>query len=246
MRQTELIMGMPISLEVPIDETGTSAVPDEIFDFFRHVDGIFSPYKDNSQISQLNSGHILASEVSSEVRLVLEACAKLKAQTKGYFDIQRNGRIDPSGYVKGWAIMQAANRLKDTGYKDFFIDAGGDIQACGHNMSGGPWRVGIKHPGVPGKFVKVVGLSNQAIATSGTYERGLHIYNPHNGLPVEDPVSLSVIGEDIAEADVMATAALAMGPEQGLSFLTDVGLEGLAITRAGQLLSTPGFNRYVV
>lgn len=70
------------------------------------------------------------------MRSVLALSEQTKQETQGYFDIQHNGTADPSGIVKGWAILQAAHMLKEAGFTNFYIDAGGDIQVSGKNSRG--------------------------------------------------------------------------------------------------------------
>ncbi|RUZ50747.1 FAD:protein FMN transferase, partial [Mesorhizobium sp. M7A.F.Ca.US.003.02.2.1] len=123
-----------------------------------------------------------------------------------------DGSIDPSGIVKGWAIRNAAAIIQRSGIRDFFIEAGGDIQSCGKNASGHDWSVGIRNPFNPDEIVKIVYPRGRGLATSGSYVRGQHIYNPHAiDSPIQDIVSLTVIGADVLEADRFATAAFAMG-----------------------------------
>jgi thiamine biosynthesis lipoprotein len=84
------------------------------------------------------------------------------------------------------------------------------------------------------------------VATSGTYLRGAHIYNPHApDAPAGDIVSLTVIGPNILEADRFATAAFAMG-EGGIDFIERVdGLEGYQIDSEGMARMTSGLERYL-
>jgi thiamine biosynthesis lipoprotein len=243
MKQTKIIMGMPITVEV----VGLkSAQPlKKTFDYFTDIDNRFSPYKEDSELSRLNRGEKVES-LSSEMQAVLKLCEHTKQQSGGYFDINNGQSIDTSGLVKGWAIKNAAQLLRDDGYSDFYIEAGGDIQAEGLNEQGEPWQVGIRNPFNIKQIVKVVTLSNAAIATSGTYIRGHHIYNPKNDhLPVKDSVSLSVIGPNIYDADRFATAAFAMGPS-GLSFIAALpGFEGYMVNDQSRATYTEGFIRYV-
>ncbi len=245
MRQIEQIMGMPITVEIVGDQGRMESAFEAVFSHFRQIDAVYSPYKSDSVVSRLDRGEMDIGDCSREVQEVFAACALAKQRSGGYFDIFHQGHTDPSGYVKGWSIGQAASLLRDRDCKDFFIEAGGDVQVSGHNREGLPWRVGLKHPKQQGKFAKVVRLVDAAIATSGSYERGQHIYNPHTGVAVDDPISLSVIGRDITEADVLATTAFAMGPTAGLKFVASAGLEGYAVCSNLEVLATPGFSSYV-
>lgn len=243
MRQTELIMGMPITVEVI---GGTDAILRSVFDHFRHVDAVFSTYKPSSEISRFNRGELLKDDLSEEVTAVLSECDRYKRDTQGFFDIARpDGGTDPSGLVKGWSINDAAHLISKAGFKNFFVSAGGDVQTGGHNSDSEPWRIGITNPFEPTKFAKQVALSGQAIATSGTYERGPHIYNPHTGEPATEVVSLSVIGPHIYETDVLATAAFVMG-KPGLEFLQGRGYEACMISTNQTVALTPGFKRFEV
>lgn len=246
MKDLRLIMGMPIIVEV-VDPTVSQFDLDDIFDYFDYVDHKFSTYKDDSEVSLMNAGKLPPAEYSDDLRLVLTLAAVTKQETNGFFDIYHNGKCDPSGIVKGWSIFNAAKLLETKGFKNFYVDAGGDIQANGLNQAGEPWRVGIRHPFQQNALVKVLAISNLGVATSGTYLRGQHIYNPQQpDKPLTDIVSLTVIGPDVYEADRMATAAFAMGRE-GLKFIAGLsGFEGYLIDKDGQATMTDGFNEFVV
>ncbi len=237
-------MGMPITLTLVKvdDDTGVDLIK-QSFDYFRYVDRVFSTYKPDSQISLINSGELSPADALPVVREVLELCAQMKSATDGYFDITRKGQIDPSGLVKGWAIYNAAKMLDEAGVQNYCIEAGGDLQVKGLNEAGKPWRVGIRNPSNKSEIVKVLELSGGAVATSGNYERGEHIYNPHTGRAATQLLSLSVIGPNIYEADVYATAAFAMN-EAGPGFIASLGLECYALERGGEAVLTPGLREY--
>jgi thiamine biosynthesis lipoprotein len=170
-----------------------------------------------------------------------------KIKTGGYFDIMTpEGKYNPSGLVKGWAILNAAGQLLKKGYRDFYVEAGGDIQAHGYNRYGKKWSVGIQNPHAPSQIVKVVYLHDEGIATSGTYRRGQHIYDPHlKGKLITDILSISVIGTDVLEADRFATAAFAMG-KSGLDFIESLdSLEAFMIDCNGISFQTSGFVKYL-
>jgi thiamine biosynthesis lipoprotein len=245
LKQTRLMMGMPIMVEV-VDAKVSAADIDRVYDYFDYVDRKFSTYKDDSEISAINRREITVAQSSSDMRAVFWLSEQTRQETDGYFDIERAGRYDPSGLVKGWAIYHAAEILWADGFENFYVEAGGDIQAAGKNRLGQDWRVGIRNPFNSTEIVKVFRISTGGIATSGTYVRGQHIYDPQALGPLEtEIVSLTVIGPDIYEADRFATAAFAMGA-QGIQFIEGLeGFEGYMIDRAGQATLTSGLERYV-
>lgn len=241
MRDTRLIMGMPITVDVVAGDD-THAI-ETAFDYFVSVDTRFSPFKPESEVSALNRGELTLSEMSPALREVLELAELTRHETRGYFDVRRpDGRIDPSGLVKGWAIRNAARLLDEAGCRDYCVEAGGDIQCRGHSGSGKPWRIGIRNPFDAAGIVKTLMPGDCGVATSGLYVRGAHIYDPRRGEPASgDIASLTVIGPDVYEADRFATAAFAMG-RQGISFIEEAyGLEGYAIDQTGVATMTSGF-----
>ena len=185
---------------------------------------------------------------SPDMREVFKLSEETRKITNGYFDIRTpEGKYDTSGMVKGWAIFNAAKILQREGLKDFYIDAGGDIQACGMNEKGEPWLVGIRSPFNPEtEIIKVLSIENKGVATSGTYVRGGHICDPHTKAPIEsDIVSLTVIGSNVYEADRFATATFAMG-KAGIDFIERLdGFEGYSIDKNGTATITSGFENYV-
>jgi len=244
MRHTQLIMGMPITVEVADSSVKPSAL-EAVFDYFRAVDERFSTYKPTSEISKVNQG-LTPAQWSADMRQVLALCEETRQATSGFFNISRNNQRDPSGLVKGWAIARAADLLHERGLHNFYIDAGGDIQLSGHNAQGRPWRVGIRNPQDRQQIVKVLALTECGVATSGTAIRGQHIYNPHDpGQTSTDWYSLTVIGPNIYHADRFATAAFAMG-QPGMAFIENLdGFEAYAIDYNQQATYTTNFARYI-
>jgi FAD:protein FMN transferase len=241
MKQTRLLMGMPISIEiaeadVPVD------VFDQAYDFFGYVDETFSPYKATSEVSRINRGELQPAQASTDLQMLLAHAEYTRQQTHGYFDVMRDGVLNPSGIVKGWAIWQAAQVVWAAGCRNFYVDAGGDVQVYGKNPNGDDWLVGIRNPFEPGKIVKRLALTDSGIATSGLYQRGRHIYNPHKADdPLDQVVSMTVVGPNVYEADRFATAAFAMGRE-GIGFVESLyGLEGYAIDNTRRATMTSGF-----
>ena len=231
--RVEHVMGMPVAIQV------RDRAPDlePAFAWLRWVDATFSPYRAASEVSRLDRGELSAARAHPLVAEVLERCERLRAETGGWFDARATGRLDPSGLVKGWAVDRAAALLEAAGARDFCVDAGGDLRVRGS------WRVGIRHPGRGDALAAVLAVTDAAVATSGAYERGDHVIDPHSGRPPSGVRSVTVVGPDLATADAYATAAFAMG-ERGPAWTARLrGFEAMTILDGGRVLSTPGLDR---
>ena len=228
--RVEHLMGMPIVVEVRGGD-----VPDDVFDWFRHVDETFSTYKDASEVSRVRRGELALEHASDEVRRVYARCAELREETSGFFDVDAIG-LDPSGYVKGWAVDEAAAILDRAGAEEYAINAGGDIRTRGR------WRIGIRHPLEPRAVASVVEGNDLAVATSAAYERGEHIRDPHSGDAPAGILSVTVTGSELGTADAYATAAFAMGGHRAPNWTARLrGYEALTILADGRVLATPRF-----
>jgi thiamine biosynthesis lipoprotein len=246
MRETRLIMGMPITIAIVGDPDGVAA--ETAFQCFESIDRRFSPYKTDSEVSAFNRGDVSLETMSDELREVLDLSELTRHETHGFFDIRRpDGRVDPSGLVKGWAIRKAARCIEAAGHRDYFVDAGGDIQCRRLNEQRERWRVGVRNPFNEQQIVKVLVPGDAGVATSGTYVRGQHIYDPHEHQAAPDQLaSLTIVAPDVYDADRFATAAFAMGRD-GIAFIEDQpGMEGYAIGRDGVATMTSGFSRYAL
>lgn len=244
MKETRLLMGMPVTVEI-IDPTASADVLDAVFHYFEYIDAKFSTFRDDSEISLINRRELALERSSADMQTIFALAEQTRQETDGYFDIARDGRFDPSGIVKGWAIWNAAELLRQKGFENFYVDAGGDIEAAGKNGHGENWRVGIRNPFDLTEIVKVLSVTNCGVATSGTYVRGSHIYNPKTTAALVTPVvSLTVIGPNVYDADRFATAAFAMGRE-GILFIESLeGFEGYRIDEDRRATFTRGFERY--
>ena len=239
---------LPVTVVIPerecLDRDGARAA-DTVFAYFREVDDRFSPYKTDSETSRIGRREMPPSESSAEMQEVLRLSEETRRMTNGYFDVWFQGRFDPSGLVKGWAISHAAGILDAEGFVSFSIEAGGDIETRGANDDGQPWLIGIRNPFDPSAIIHTVKLASQGIATSGTYIRGEHIYNPRTGGKANEIASLTVIGPDAYQADRFATAAFAMG-RAGVEFVAGLdGLDAYMVDWSGTATFTPGFAGYI-
>lgn len=245
-------MGTVVSFELrpggAVDEAASTmaeAVADAVA-WLHWVDETFSTYTDESEISRLDAGELPLEQCHPEVRHILSVCEELRAGTSGYFDARAGGNLDPSGVVKGWSIERASAILVARGWPDHLVDGGGDVRVHGRAGHPGGWRVGITHPFRRDALCAVVHLEDGAVATSGTYERGLHVIDPHRGRPATDLASVTVVGPELVYTDAYATAALAMGGGAAAWLTSLEGYEALVIDAVGRPVETPGFARYRV
>lgn len=140
---------------------------------------------------------------------------------------------------KGYAADLAGAMLRERGFKDFIIDAGGDVLVSGAKGAA-PWQIAIRHPRRP-EFLAVCGVRDCAIATSGDYEqftvingiRYAHILDPRTGWPAREVASVTVITQHAIDADAMATALFVMGTEEGMALV-----EGMEDTEALMVLDS--------
>jgi thiamine biosynthesis lipoprotein len=136
-------------------------------------------------------------------------------------------------------VDEALAILRLAGARNLQVVAGGDLVAAGEPEPGRPWRIGIRHPDREDRVAAVLRVRDLAVATSGLYERGAHIRDPHTGLVPGGLRSLTVIGPTLAIADAYATAAFAMG-EAGIAWVAgQSGFGGVGVTAAGRLVWTP-------
>jgi thiamine biosynthesis lipoprotein len=220
LRRVEALMGTVVSIDVR-EPVGPDLI-DAAFLHLRDIDARFSPYRPDSEVSRLGRGELAESATSPDLREVLALCEDLRRTSGGAFDIQRHradGRLDPSGLVKGWAVEAAVRILGDAGVRSFAIDAGGDVMAVGEPEPGRPWRVGIRHPDRPDRVAAVLAIRDRAVATSAAYERGDHVRDGRTREAAGELLSVTVIGPSLAWADAYATTAFAMGRE-GIRWVT--------------------------
>jgi thiamine biosynthesis lipoprotein len=130
--------------------------------------------------------------------------------------------IDLGGIAKGIAVQVAAQKVKEMGIKHGVIDLGGNMYCLGRPPAPKKfYTIGIRDPLAKNKICGKLFLHNQAVATSGNYERYVtikgrhytHIMNPKTGRPVEDMLSVSVLASDAGDADFLSTTIFINGPE---------------------------------
>ena len=217
------------------------------------ADEIFSTYKPNSPISRLARGETNLASCPKVVAEIWDACDLWQGMTNGWFNAMTpQNTFDPSGLVKTWAAQNAANVLLAAGITDFTMNAGGDVFISEGATQDTDWRIGISKPvsiASPEAGVLTVidlqGTEFRALATSGSAERGDHIWNPKapNKDVAKELLQVSVVAGDLVTADVWATAAFAEGA-RAVDHLDKIdGIEALFVMANGELAATSGFAR---
>jgi len=207
----------------------------------RRADDVFSTWRQDSPMSRLRRGEVGLADVPQEVTLVLDACRDARKLTDGWFDPWAlPGGVDPTGYVKGWAAERALDALRQPEVAAAVVNAAGDIASFGCVSPGRPLRFAIVDPFDPTRPACVVEHVG-AVATSGTYERGEHLFNPYSRQAVSAVASATVVGPELGMADAFATA-LAVGGRDVLDRIGSLdGFEAMTIGHDRECLWTPGF-----
>jgi thiamine biosynthesis lipoprotein len=183
--------------------------------FVYEVDEVFSTYKEHSFVSRLRRGEININSCPSDLQQVWRLCLVARELTDGAFDPWAvSGGFDPSGYVKGWAADRIAQILLDAGCEHVQVNAAGDLTLRGGVVEkniAGPWKIGVVNPENRQEVLRIFEITDGAIATSGTYERGAHIFDPHTGTIAIGAKSATVLGPDGGLSDALATALMVAG-----------------------------------
>jgi thiamine biosynthesis lipoprotein len=236
-------MGTVVTIDIYGDRTSDdiSLQVAQAREVLQGADAVFSTWNMNSPMSRLRRGEITLEQAPPEVTEVLEECARAREMSHGWFDPwAMPGGVDPTGYVKGWAAQRALGALVSTEISGAIVNAAGDIASFGAMMRSQAFRIGIVDPFLSNRLACVVEITG-AIATSGTYERGDHLIDPHSGRPRAHVASASVCGPDLGLADALATAVVVAG-DAGLSLVETIeDYEALLIDFDGTLRGTEHF-----
>jgi len=200
-----------------ISESAMDEAVESVKAFVYEVDEIFSTYKEHSFVSRLRRGEIEISDCPADLQEVWGLCAVARNLTEGAFDpwAVASG-FDPSGYVKGWAADRVAQILLDAGCEQIQANAAGDLTLRGGVVEkniAGPWKIGVVNPDNRQEVLRIFEITDGAIATSGTYERGAHIFDPHTGTIAIGAKSATVLGPDGGLTDALATALMVAGED---------------------------------
>lgn len=173
----------------------------------------------------------------------------------GRAGLRRRGmRLQLGGIAKGFAVDAAVRHLRAAGYRDFLVQAGGDLYAAGARGHR-PWRVGIRDPrGPKGRYFAVAEVRDATFSTSGDYERFFvqdgvryhHIVDPRTGWPARRCRSVTIWAPDATLADALSTAVFVMGAEPGRALLERFpGVGAVVVDQDNRLHITPNLRKKV-
>jgi len=214
-----------------VSEAALNQGMQQVIDFCKQVDADFSTYIDTSWVTRLRTNQVEISSCPPSVPEVWQLCLQAKHLTDGAFDTWAvEGGFDPSGLVKGWAADKCADILVLLGIEHVQVNAAGDLALRGGFCDGvvKPWRIGVVNPDNRAEVVETFEINDGAIATSGIYERGAHISEPHTGMIAIGAKSATVVGPLGWLCDALATALMVAG-EDGAKYFTQPELEGYQV-----------------
>jgi thiamine biosynthesis lipoprotein len=268
--RTEVLMGTLVTIHVVTPDTpGSNEALDRAFGWFHEIEARCTRFDEASELKQLTTRAGVPVPVSSILFEAIRFAVTVAEDTSGAFDpvhqplerlepaptyrdieidtarqtiaVRRPLTLDLGAVAKGLAVDAAARELQP--FKNFAIDAGGDLYLGGVNEQGVPWSVGIRHPRLDGRLIDSLRVSDKAVCTSGDYERGDHIVDPRAGTSPAAIASVTVVAPTAMLADALGTAAFVLGPVEGIGLLTRHGVEGLIVTPALERHETSGWPR---
>ncbi|HEY4225829.1 MAG TPA: FAD:protein FMN transferase [Pseudolysinimonas sp.] len=238
MRHVFATMGTVVSLDLA--EPPVGLLP-RIEGIFAEADARFSLHRPDSELSRINAGDVSLLDASPELAEAYALAAEWRSRTDGCFTPSRpDGLLDLNGVVKAIAMRDAGAVLESSGFEDWTLVVGGDVFASGAGQGRAPWSTGIVDPADRTALLCAIELRDprRAIATSGSAERGDHIWSSTG--PSEF-LQVTVVADDILTADVLATAIVAGGDRMLRAACEGWSVDVLAVEHAGGLSVTPGF-----
>jgi len=162
--------------------------------------------------------------------------------------LHKNAKIDLNAIAKGYAVDNIFEYLKSEGFKNIFVEIGGEVRFSSKIGKKINWSIGIENPpaktGDNQKFASILNLRDKSVATSGNYRNFInldgeifgHTINPKTGLPIKTNVlSVTVIAESCMDADAWATALMVLNFREGYEMIKKVkGLDVMWITENKQ------------
>ena len=188
-----------------------------------------------------------------EIEEVLPLADAGRVRLEGAFlQLGEGQQMDLGGIAKGYASGRVMDIFREYGITSGIVSLGGNVQTLGLRPDGKKWRVGIRDPqNARGEILAVLEAEDQAVITSGGYERYfeedgetyIHIVNPGTGYPADgDLASVTVVSEDGTLADALSTALYLMDYEGAFSYWREHrdAFDMILIGKNGEIFVTEG------
>ena len=189
-------------------------------------------------------------EIESRVSAINYRYVQLNRETSEIRYTQPGVRINLGGIAKGYAVESVIALLRKAGVQHAMVSAGGDTRLLGRRLEK-PWIVGVRDPDQGDGFVTRLALDNEAVSTSGDYERFFiedgvryhHILNPSTGKSAGDVRSVTVIGPDATMTDGLSTSVFVLGPQAGLALIESLaGYETVIVDKEHRVIFSTGLD----
>ena len=186
--------------------------------------------------------------IAAERELIDYRFVELDQAAGTVFFREQGVRINLGGIAKGYVVERGVGILRSSGVSNGIVTAGGDSRLLG-DRRGKPWMVGIRDPRNEGELAISVPLEDEAISTSGDYERFFvegdtryhHIIQPSTGEPASGVHSATVFGPDAVITDALSTSVFVMGVDQGLRLIATLpDYESIVIDAEGRIYYSDG------
>jgi FAD:protein FMN transferase len=186
--------------------------------------------------------------IDARLSLVDFRAVQVDAVNRTAFITRPGVRVHLGGIGKGYAVDVAVALLRQQGFGDFLIQAGGDTYAAGtnHRM---PWKVGIADPRGSHEAFAALEIRDATLSTSGDYERSFvkdgvryhHLIDPDRGEPARGCRSVTIVTTRATTADVLSTGVFIMGPAEGMALIEKLpDVEGVIVTASNEVLISSG------
>ncbi|MCQ2074272.1 MAG: FAD:protein FMN transferase [Bacteroidaceae bacterium] len=178
-----------------------------------------------------NSSHITDSVIDSLLQLT--GYTKIREEDGRIVKDDPRIMLDCSAIAKGYGCDVVADVLRGKGIGDFLVEIGGEMVISGLNPKGGIWNIGVSQPdddltASSKQLNTILHLTDCAMATSGNYRnfyekdgiKYAHTIDPHTCRPVSHSLlSATVVAQDCATADALATSFMVMGADSAVSLV---------------------------
>lgn len=176
-------------------------------------------------------------------------------ESSGELFLEKEGMaVDFGGIAKGYASSRVMDIFREYGISQGIISLGGNVQTLGKREDGNLWRIAIKDPEDSQQYLGIVEVSDEAVITSGGYERYFeengenyhHIIDPATGYPADSGlISVTIVSSDGTLADGLSTSLYIMGLQMAEDYWREHEneFEAVLVTESGEIVVTEGLAR---